>query len=101
MVTYRQLLTHTSGLAPWRMLFGETGPTPPPPGEPDAVTADERASTALTVIGDAPFVARPGEEFHYSDLGFMLLGMAVARRFGRPCRKPCRRSSVIGSDSSR
>ena len=29
-------------------------------------------------------MAQPGEEFHYSDLGFMLAGMAVARRFGRP-----------------
>jgi len=29
-------------------------------------------------------VARPGEEFHYSDLGYIVLGMAVSRRFGQP-----------------
>ncbi len=83
-VTFRQLLTHTSGLAPWHSLFRVTGPTPPPPGEPDPVSAEERWTNALTAISGYPFVARPGEEFHYSDLGFMLLGAAVARRFGRP-----------------
>ena len=82
--TYRQLLTHTSGLAPWHSLFRETGPTPPAPGQPDPVPAEERWAKALTAISGYPFVARPGEEFHYSDLGFMLLGIAVARRFGQP-----------------
>ncbi|MGD8485672.1 MAG: serine hydrolase domain-containing protein, partial [Chloroflexota bacterium] len=83
-VTVRQLLTHTSGLAPWRAVFYETGGTPPPPDEPDPIPADERARSALRAIGGYPFTARPGEEFHYSDLGFILLGVAVARRFGRP-----------------
>ena len=82
-VTYRQLLTHTSGLAPWRSIFEAAGPTPPPPRSPDPVTVDERWSAALAAISGSPFVARPGGEVHYSDLGFMLLGMAVARRFGR------------------
>jgi len=31
-----------------------------------------------------PFVSRPGEACHYSDLGFILLGEAVSRLFGRP-----------------
>lgn len=83
-VTYRQLLTHTSGLAPWRSIFEATGPPPPPPGSPDPVSVEGRWSAALTAISRSPFIARPGEEVHYSDLGFMLLGMAVARRFGRP-----------------
>ena len=83
-VTYRQLLTHTSGLAPWRALFAATGPTPPPPDEPDPLPSDERMAAALEAIGGYRLVARPGEEFHYSDLGFILLGAAVARRFGRP-----------------
>jgi CubicO group peptidase (beta-lactamase class C family) len=83
-VTYRQLLTHTSGLAPWRSIFEAAGPVPPPPGSPDPVSLEARWSAALAAISDSPFVARPGEEVHYSDLGFMLLGMAGARRFGRP-----------------
>ncbi|MEX1296270.1 MAG: serine hydrolase domain-containing protein [Candidatus Limnocylindrales bacterium] len=82
-VTWRAVLTHTGGLAPWHMVFRETGP-PPPPGEPDPVSVEARWSAALEAIGGYRFVARPGEEFHYSDIGYMLLGMAVARRFGHP-----------------
>jgi CubicO group peptidase (beta-lactamase class C family) len=60
------------------------GPVPPPPHDADEATPDERQARALEAIAGYRFVARPGEEFHYSDLGFMLLGMAVARRFGQP-----------------
>jgi CubicO group peptidase (beta-lactamase class C family) len=83
-VTFRQLLTHTSGLAPWHSVFEVAGPVPPPPHDADEATPDERQARALEAIAGYRFVARPGEEFHYSDLGFMLLGMAVARRFGQP-----------------
>jgi CubicO group peptidase (beta-lactamase class C family) len=83
-VTWRRVLTHSSGLAPWHMVFREAGPTPAPPDEPDPVSVAARWEAALAAIGGYRFVARPGEEFHYSDLGFMLAGMAVARRFGQP-----------------
>ncbi len=83
-VTWRRVLTHTSGLAPWHPVFRAAGPTPPPPDEPDPVSIEERSEAALAAIGGYRFVAQPGAEFHYSDIGFMLAGMAVARRFGRP-----------------
>ena len=83
-VTFRQLLTHSSGLAPWHSLFREAGPVPPPPGEPDPVSVEDRWAAGLAAISGYRFVDQPGEAFHYSDLGFMLLGMAVARRFGQP-----------------
>lgn len=83
-VTYRQLLTHTSGLAPWRSLFRETGPVPPAPDQPDPVSRSERQKAGLAAICAYPFVAQPGEALHYSDLGFMLLGEAVSRLFGAP-----------------
>ena len=81
-VTYRQLLSHTGGLAPWRTVFRAAGPVPPPPDEVDPVAPEARGDAALAAISGYRFVARPGTEFHYSDLGFMLLGLAVARRFG-------------------
>jgi CubicO group peptidase (beta-lactamase class C family) len=34
-VTFRHLLTHTSGLAPWRDVFRAAGPPPPSPDTPD------------------------------------------------------------------
>ena len=83
-VTWRRVLTHSSGLAPWHMVFRQAGPTPPPPDEEDPVSVDERWAAALAAIGEYRFVAQPGAEYHYSDIGFMLAGMAVARRFGRP-----------------
>lgn len=81
-VTFRQLLTHTSGLAPWRAIFRETGPVPVPPEESEPVSADQRRDAGLAAICRSSFVARPGDEVHYSDLGFMLLGEAVSRVFG-------------------
>jgi len=83
-VTFRQLLTHTGGLAPWRSVFREAGPVPPPPDEPDPITPAGRHAAGLAAICAYAFVARPGEEFHYSDLGYMLLGEAVSRTLGAP-----------------
>jgi serine-type D-Ala-D-Ala carboxypeptidase len=78
-VTFRQLLTHTSGLAPWRAIFRESGPVAPPPDRDDASSVEQRRRAGLAALCSYPFVARPGSEFHYSDLGFMALGEAVAR----------------------
>jgi CubicO group peptidase (beta-lactamase class C family) len=82
-VTWRQVLTHSSGLAPWQPVFRKAGPKPPPPDEPDPTPLERRWEAGLRAICSYPFVARPGEESHYSDLGFMLVGMAVSRCFGR------------------
>lgn len=81
-ITFRQLLTHTSGLAPWRDLFANVGPTPPPPGHLDAVSRHERVARALKLIASYPFVDAPGNRVRYSDLGLILLGEAVARLDG-------------------
>ena len=83
-VTIRQLLTHTSGLAPWRTLFQVTGPTPPEPPAPDPVGIAERWAAAEAAIRTYPFVDRPGATIRYSDLGFILLGMLAVRLEGRP-----------------
>lgn len=79
-VTFRHLLTHTSGIAPWRDVYRAAGPTPPPPGEPDPLPRAQRWAKALAFICAAPFVDEPGE-VRYSDLGLMLLGEAAARRY--------------------
>jgi serine-type D-Ala-D-Ala carboxypeptidase len=83
-VTFLQLLTHTSGLAPWRSIFLHTGPPPPVPEHDDSGSPAERRARGLAAICASSFVARPGEEVHYSDLGFMLLGETVARLYGAP-----------------
>ena len=81
-VTFRHLLTHTSGLAPWRDVFNAVGPPPPPPTEPDSLIQAERWPRALAALCRYPFVGFPGDQVRYSDLGLMLLGEATARLHG-------------------
>ncbi len=84
-VTFRHLLTHTSGLAPWRALYEAAGPPPPPPDEPDPLGREARWERVLHVLCHSPFVGQPGDgTVRYSDLGLMLLGEATSRLHGTP-----------------
>lgn len=83
LVTFRHLLTHTSGLAPWRTIYLETGPTPLPPDQPDPLDRLTRWQRGLAAIYQYPFVDIPGQNIHYSDLGLILLGEAVQRLAGQ------------------
>lgn len=85
-VTFRHLLTHTSGLAAWRSLF-EVG-ADPAAQVAGAVTltagmpAQIRARRVAAIWEDNGFAAPPGARLIYSDLGYILLGEAVARLAG-------------------
>ena len=46
-VTFYHLLTHTSGLAPWRDVFNAAGPAPVPPDQVDPIPRAERWARAL------------------------------------------------------
>ena len=89
-VTFQHLLTHTSGLAPWRNIFRISGPVPPPPDEVDAVSRQERWKNALEAICGYPFVDQIARHIHYSDLGLMLLGEATSRLHGDPLKNAIR-----------
>jgi len=73
-VTFRHLLTHTSGLAAWRSLFRDLEGIPPA----------ARRQRAVELISGYDFAHLPGDRVVYSDLGFILLGEAVARLTGQP-----------------
>ncbi len=82
-VTFYHLLTHTSGLAPWRDVFNAAGPAPLPPDQPDPIPRAERWNRALHALCHYPFVGQPGDHIvRYSDLGLMLLGEATTRLHG-------------------
>jgi CubicO group peptidase (beta-lactamase class C family) len=49
----------------------------------DPMTPAERHAAGLRAVVGYPFVDRVGRSFHYSDLGFMLLGESVRRLSGR------------------
>jgi CubicO group peptidase (beta-lactamase class C family) len=67
-VTFRHLLAHTSGLAPWMPLYRLAEPQ----------------REALPAICQADFAYPTGARIAYSDLGFILLGEAIARLSGHP-----------------
>ncbi len=74
MITIRHLLTHTSGLPAWEMLYL------PGPRHPDGSRASGCKSIAEAVdrIGATPTSAPPSVKVEYSDLGFIVLGHLVA-----------------------
>ncbi|HVU13420.1 MAG TPA: serine hydrolase domain-containing protein [Phototrophicaceae bacterium] len=78
-VTFRHLLTHTSGLPPWRDVFNAAGPAPTPPDQPELFRREDRWARGLQAICAYPFVGEIGSGVRYSDLGLMLLGEAVMR----------------------
>jgi CubicO group peptidase (beta-lactamase class C family) len=67
-VTVRHLLTHSSGLPPWRPLYKE------------AETPDD----ALAAVFATPLDTVPGARMAYSDLGAILLGQIVEQLSGWP-----------------
>lgn len=103
-VTFRHLLTHTSGLAPWRDVYNAAGDAPPPPDQP--MTAEAQAwrwRRGLAAINTYPFVAPPDGVVRYSDLGLMLLGEATARLDGSDLEAAIRRRVIdhLGGDTPR
>jgi CubicO group peptidase (beta-lactamase class C family) len=82
-VTLRHLLTHTSGLSPWRDVYTMAGPVPAPLDQPEPVARDVRWGRAIEALCQYPFVDAPGDVVRYSDVGLLLLGEVVRRLAGR------------------
>jgi len=107
-VTFWHLLTHTSGLAAWRSLYREKGEEGGKGGKgrtedgrqeaedgesagrergiggplPDLVPAELQARRIGVIYRQYGFAYPPGARVVYSDLGFILLGEAIARLAG-------------------
>jgi len=76
-VTFRHLLTHTSGLPAWRDVFMQTGLAPAAPQAGADVDASGAWHRALPCLYAYPFIDHPGQRVVYSDIGLMLLGHAL------------------------
>ncbi len=74
-VTLRMLLAHSSGLPAYEKLFQK------------AKTRDELLHAALTT----PLAADPGSRAVYSDIGFIILGIALERLASEPLDRFCQR----------
>jgi len=74
-VTFRMLLAHSSGLPAYEKLFLKTQ------------SHDELLKAAFSM----PLTADPGTRAEYSDIGFIILGVALERIAGEPLDTFCRR----------
>jgi CubicO group peptidase (beta-lactamase class C family) len=74
-VTFRMLLAHSSGLPAYEKLFLKV------------LGGDELMTAAFSV----PLTADPGTRAEYSDIGFIILGVALERIAGEPLETFCRR----------
>ena len=74
-VTFRMLLAHSSGLPAYEKLFLKV------------LGGDELMTAAFSV----PLTADPGTRAEYSDIGFIILGVALERIAGEPLDTFCRR----------
>jgi len=78
--TFRQLLTHSSGLPGWRGFYERLSPNAVIPS-----SSQERSRTTallLQLIREETLIYQRGARSLYSDLGFMLLGAAIERLSG-------------------
>ncbi len=78
-VTFRHLLTHSSGLPAWRSVYLEAAPAPPRAPLATDNHDEGRWRRGLAAMTRFPFAGPVGESVLYSDIGMMLLGAAVAR----------------------
>ncbi|MFZ2448129.1 MAG: serine hydrolase domain-containing protein [Syntrophobacteraceae bacterium] len=71
-ITIRHILSHCSGLAPYRQFFFDLV---------DMAPEDRREAVVSMVLNDPPDAA-PGSAAAYSDLGYIILGAILERVFG-------------------
>ena len=67
MITVRELLTHTAGLPAWRPIY---------------LLAEDEPERAAGAIANLDLEYKPGTRVVYSDLGFIALGILLARMTG-------------------
>jgi CubicO group peptidase (beta-lactamase class C family) len=89
-ITVRQLLTHSSGLRPWRAFHADLRERELRSGARLLGTAEGRESILNRILRSAP-VHEPGEATVYGDLDFIVLGALVEQLAGEPLDAYCRR----------
>jgi len=87
-VTFRHLLTHSSGLAAHRPYYKDVAALERR-GRPNFVASREAKEWVFEQVHREKLEAPPGTRAVYSDLGFMLLGQVVETVSGQPLDRFC------------
>lgn len=106
-VTIRHLLTHTSGLPDYEQLMDEAEKQKGPRWSPTRQIRDDEVLALLLQAERLRFV--PGSGWAYSNSGYVVLGLVVARAAGKPFGEvlrerifaPLGMSRTLAFDSSR
>ena len=89
-ISVRHLLTHSSGLRPWRAYFADLRERELRRGVRLLATDDGRESIVNRILRSAP-VYDAGEAAVYGDLGFIVLGLVIEAIGGEPLDVLCAR----------
>jgi CubicO group peptidase (beta-lactamase class C family) len=76
-ITFRQLLSHSSGLPPWRPYYQEIAQREAREGHISFLGTSSAREYVYTQLLREQLATPPGQQAVYSDLGFMLLGAVV------------------------
>lgn len=76
-ITFRQLLSHSAGLAAWRPYHETIAQREMKEGRVSLLGARDAREFVYTQLLREPLASLPGQKAVYSDLGFMLLGAVV------------------------
>ncbi len=87
-ITIRHLLTHSSGLRPWRAYYDDLRERELRRGGPGPATPEGREAIVSRVLRSAP-VHDTGEASVYGDLSFIVLGEIIAEAAGEPLDSFC------------
>jgi CubicO group peptidase (beta-lactamase class C family) len=89
-VTLRHLLTHSSGLRPWRAFYEDLREREHRRGERILGTEDARRSIVRRIY-QSVLIHEPGEAAVYGDLDMIVVGELVERAAGEPLDRFCTR----------
>ena len=82
--TFRQLLTHSSGLPAWKPFYESMIARYGDAQGLLEASIEERKAAFYEMVATSETVANPGEKIVYSDLGFLLLSLHAERITGLP-----------------
>ncbi len=88
-ITFRHLLTHTSGLAAWRPFYKTIQQIERKGSKINFLGSEAAKKFVYSEIGAERLEAPPGQRMVYSDLGFMLLGAVIEEVTGGSLSRFC------------